>query len=399
MLHKMVRLILIVVTSVLCLSRHLAGQELSPADLTIPPFDVVEALPAEAVVDHDVRAATERLEIPREGIDFIRGVALLLIPQEFEDDDGWGDETKIQSGLNMRFDDGQLKTSRRWKHVNHGNWQQASGHLVKPEETFQLRAARLAEPEQGTQQYDINVSARLRVTGRQQQWSYGVMLWSISAEAVADVKLHLVVDVKSEIVETEKGTRLRFSPKVCQAEAELADYSLRRISHLKGKPVQEFGDLFKNLIQKRVARENQKLAMRINTALEEKPDRLEIPFEIADWFQIPQENAANCQISTHHWTESRSGRTMLVRMSKTVHKTTHSSQTGVDGEPSSVELPGIARPPGESGLTDVDIRSITEERLAAIRSAIEKGVYDSDAILEKALGRMLERLEETEGEQ
>ena len=115
MLHKMVRLILIVVTSVLCLSRHLAGQELSPADLTIPPFDVVEALPAEAVVDHDVRAETERLEIPREGIDFIRGVALLLIPQEFEDDDGWGDETKIQSGLNMRFDDGQLKTSRRNK--------------------------------------------------------------------------------------------------------------------------------------------------------------------------------------------------------------------------------------------------------------------------------------------
>jgi len=285
----MVRLILIVVTSVLCLPRHLAGQELSPADLTIPPFEVPEASPAEAVVDSKIGTATERLDIPREGIDFIRGIALLLIPQEFADDDGWGDETKIQSGLNMRFDDGQLKTSRRWKHVNHGNWRQVSGHLVKPEETFQLNAARLPEPEQGTQQYDINVSARLRVTGRQQQWSYGVMLWSISAEAVADVTLHLVVDVKSGIVETEKGTRLRFSPKVHRAEAEITDYSLRRISHLKGKPVQEFGDWFERLISKRVARENQKLAMRINAALEEEPDRLEIPFDIAGWFRSTPE--------------------------------------------------------------------------------------------------------------
>ena len=89
---------------------------------------------------------------------------------------------------------------------------------------------------------------------------------------------------------------------------------------------------------------------------------------------------------------------MLVRMSKTVHKTINSSATGVDSESSTVELTGVARTTSESGLTEVDIRSITEERLAAIRSAIEKGNYDSDAILDKALGRMLERLEETEGE-
>ena len=222
--------------------------------------------------------------MPQEAIDFIRGIALLLIPQEFEDDDGWGDETKIQSGLNMRFNDGRLETSRRWKHVNHGNWLQASGKLVEPEKLFQLKAARLPAPEKGTQRYDLEVSARLRVTGRQQQWSYGVMLWSISAEAVVDVTLHLVLDVKSQVVQNDEGTRLRFLPEVTQAEAQLTDFSLRRISHLKGKPVQEFGDLFERLLRQRVGRENKYLARRINTALEKKRERLEIPFDIAGWF-------------------------------------------------------------------------------------------------------------------
>ena len=267
-----------------------AAQEPELPELIIPPFDALEKPPAAANVDPPGIA---RQEIPREAIDFLRGIALLLIPQSFEDDDGWGDETKFQSGLNIRFHDGQLETNRRWKHVNHGNWLQASGKLVDPEERFQLKAARLPEPEMGTQRYDVEVSAQLRVTGRQQQWSYGVMLWSISAEAVADVKLHLILDVKSEVVQNDKGTRLRFVPEVTQAEAQLTDFSLRRISHLKGKPVQEFGELFERLIRKRIGRENKNLATRINAALEKKRERLEIPFDIAGWF-----NAADSKEST-----------------------------------------------------------------------------------------------------
>lgn len=258
-----------------------AGQEPELPELIIPPWDAVEKPPARANVNTD---GITRQEIPREATDFIRGIALMLIPPEFEDDDGWGDEKRIQSGLRIRFDDGQLETNRRWKHVNHGTWLQATGKLVDPAERFQLNAARLPETEKGTQRYDVEVSARLRVTGRQQQWSYGVMLWSISAEAVADVTLHLVLDVKSKVVQTDNGTRLQFIPAVANAEAQLTNFSLRRISHMKGKAVQEFGDLFEGLIRKRVVRENKDLATRINTALEKQRERLEIPFDIAGWF-------------------------------------------------------------------------------------------------------------------
>lgn len=40
-----------------------------------------------------------------------------------------------------------------------------------------------------------------------------------------------------------------------------------------------------------------------------------------------------------------------------------------------------------------------DEKLAVIRRALENGDYDSDAILEKALDRMLQRLEEADAEQ
>lgn len=266
-----------------CCCDPLVGQELQPTTFVIPPCD-------DAAISSAGPAEFARRELSPDANNFMRGIALLLIPSEFDDDDGWGDKTRIQSGLDLRFDDGQLRTNRRWKHVNHGNWRRASGKLVDPAERFLFHAAQLPDPERGTKRYEVNVSARIRATGQQQQWSHGVMLWSVSAEAVADVDLHVVLDAKSQVLQTDQGTRLRCLPKVTEAQVLLTDYSLRRISRLKGKPVQEFGDLFEKLVRRRVSRENDKLATRINAALQKKPDRLEIPYDIADWFGLSQES-------------------------------------------------------------------------------------------------------------
>lgn len=243
----------------------------------------VSSPPDEAVTQ------TGRAELAPEALQFIRGIVLLLLPPRFDDDDGWGDEARIQSGVNVRFDDGKLKTSRRWKNVNHGSWTQASGTLIEPEKTFQLQAARLDEPDKDTQRYEVRIATRLRVTGRQQQWSYGLMLWSISADAVADVSLHIVFDVKTEIVKTDEGTRLRFTPTVTHAVAKLDSFDLRRVSHAKGSAVQEFGNGLEKLIRLYVDRENKDLAAKINKAIHKKAERLEIPFEIGGWLLPPDD--------------------------------------------------------------------------------------------------------------
>ncbi len=90
---------------------------------------------------------------------------------------------------------------------------------------------------------------------------------------------------------------------------------------------------------------------------------------------------------------------MLLAMNKTAQNTTSSLIAGcpVDLD---VIAPASASPLAEvSDLTAAELRGIQDEKLAAIRLAIDKGDYDSDAILEKALGRMLERLEQPDNEQ
>jgi hypothetical protein len=171
MRYKSSIIFLFLCPSAACDCRQLFAQEAQSPELIIPPADVADVSSAESSVPTPGTAADARRKMPPEAIEFIRTVALLLIPHEFADDDDWGNKTRVQSGLNMRFDDGLLKTSRRWKHINHGDWRQASGMLVNPDETFRLQAAGLPDPDQGTQRYVIDVAARLRVTGRQQQWS------------------------------------------------------------------------------------------------------------------------------------------------------------------------------------------------------------------------------------
>ncbi len=90
---------------------------------------------------------------------------------------------------------------------------------------------------------------------------------------------------------------------------------------------------------------------------------------------------------------------MLPAMNKTAQNTTNSE---ISGHPAAETThdPEVTSPLADvSGLTASELRAINDEKLAVVRLAINKGDYDSDAILEKALSRMLERLEESENEQ
>ena len=259
----------------------------TPTELTIPDtIPDTTVVPIESAEPAYQKPNHSRRDLPDQGQQFIRSIVLMLLPQKFDDEKGWGDETRIQSGLKVDFEDGKLETRRRWKNVNHGSWLEGSGELVEPEKTFSLKATQLPDPNDDTQRYEVNVSARLRVRGRQQQWNYGVMLWSISAEATADISLYASFDVKSQLVTTDKGSRLRVVPNVTHASAKLDGFKLHRISHAKGTSVQGYGELFEELIQLRLKKENKDLAARINKAIQKKPDRLEIPFDIGGWFGI-----------------------------------------------------------------------------------------------------------------
>ncbi len=81
---------------------------------------------------------------------------------------------------------------------------------------------------------------------------------------------------------------------------------------------------------------------------------------------------------------------MVTVMNISMQNTTNSA---VSGLPKLPEPPGVA---AETAVTAAELQVLKEEKLAVIRRALENGDYDSDAVLEKALDRMLERLEEAD---
>ena len=224
-------------------------------------------------------ASTEQ-PVPAEVQNFIRELALVLLPPKFDDEDGWGDEKKIQSGLDIDFDDGRIKTHRRWKSVNHGSWIRASGSLVEPEKTMTLKIFRRAGADATEQIYRIQLLARANVSGTQQQWNHGVMFWSVTADAEADIQIDVNLKVRTDVVAKEGGgSSLQIQPEVTHAVMRLNGFSLKRISHVRGSMAREFGEAFEGLVKLAVDRQNKKLPSQINKALAKQKDKLQVPVD------------------------------------------------------------------------------------------------------------------------
>lgn len=232
--------------------------------LTVPALPVVEAPAGEA-------------PLSPEAVHFIKGMALMLLPETYSDDDDWGNQKRIQSGLNVKMDGFRLDTSRRWKEVNHGTWQRIDATLVDPQQHFQLSISLLPKIERGVPRYRVSAKLRLRAVGRQQRWNHGVRLYSVSADIVADVAFTADVQFRSDVVKTDSGSKLRVLPHLETATARLDGFSLRSVSHAKGGAVREFGNLVEGLLQSAVKKKSQKLPTKVNARIQKKPEKFEIP--------------------------------------------------------------------------------------------------------------------------
>ncbi len=87
---------------------------------------------------------------------------------------------------------------------------------------------------------------------------------------------------------------------------------------------------------------------------------------------------------------------MSVTMSKSVEEITKTTVSSESTHSTTVPAQESAE---RSDVSTTELQSIRDEKLAAIRRAIEKGDYDSDAIFDKALTQMLQRLEESDDQQ
>ena len=225
-----------------------------------------------------------------EATEFLRGTILLLIPETTIDEDNWGRTKRIQSGLNVRLDGLQVRTSRRWKEAKHGEWKRAVVTLLDPTEQFELRVETVPQEDASTSLYRVHAKARIRVQGRQQRWNKGVKLYSISGDAIADVAMSADIKLKPTVITSDGSGRLRILPSIQAASIRLMGFRLQQVGHAKGALVREFGRSLKSMVKRMVARKSNKLTAKINAKIQKKPERFEIPLGIFALLAGPTES-------------------------------------------------------------------------------------------------------------
>ncbi len=217
-------------------------------------------------------------QTPEQFQPLIIDTVLDLVPKDYENSKKWGRTKEIVSGLDVKFRDGQLRTKRRRKEVNHGTWKRYTVTLVDPKKYFELQVLNLNETSPGVAAFDLLVRAKLDVYGRLQEWARGVRLYSISADAVADVQLTLHCELTTKLDSKHLPPDILLKPNVLAADAKLVQFKLHRLSKADGPIVREFGDGLEKLLRKKLVEKNEKLASKINRQIAKNEDDLRISF-------------------------------------------------------------------------------------------------------------------------
>ena len=118
--------------------------------------------------------------------------------------------------------------------------------------------------------------AKLDVYGRLQEWKRGVRLFSISADAVADVELNLDCRLTTKLDTSKLPPDILMQPKVLDAKAKLVQLELERLSKANGPLVHEFGDGLEKILRKKLVEKNEKLTAKINRQIKKNEDDMRI---------------------------------------------------------------------------------------------------------------------------
>lgn len=204
----------------------------------------------------------------------VRSLLLQLLPREYENTKQWGKTRQRWDGLRISFDDGHLETRRRWKEVNHGTWTRYKATLVEPERYLRLRTSNLRQSQRQSVQFDLVVDLKLALTGRVSEWRQGVQLYSFSADADAVITLTATCETGLAFDTSKFPPDVKLAPRVNQAQVDLREFELHRISDADGPVVRKLGDGLKKVLQDELEDRRAKLVEKMNRALDKQSGKL-----------------------------------------------------------------------------------------------------------------------------
>ncbi len=202
------------------------------------------------------------------------------IPHKFVEYDGWGETRERWDGLKVWREGLRIKTKRRKKEVKHGTWKMYRVELVNPEEYFQIRLEDIRTLPNARTEFAVCVDAKLKAFARFARWENGVQLIALSANARADVRFRAICHLGSSLDPSQFPPDVVLDPVVTQAELQLVSYRLERVSQLGGSLAFELGKALREVLERQVAKQSDRLPRKINQQIDKNRDKLR--FSIRD---------------------------------------------------------------------------------------------------------------------
>lgn len=206
------------------------------------------------------------------------------IPHEYEKRKNWGNTDRRFDGISVAFDDGRIKTHRRFKEVNDGTWTMYRVELADPDRQFEVRVSAIEELEGGRVAMDLAAQARLDVFGRQSLWSRGIQVYSLSAEADAVVRFTAHAEVATRIDPTVLPPDVYIVPTIKTAQLEILDFRLRRLSRAGSTLVRPLSHSIRELLEEKLADDNADLVAKLNKQIAKQQGKLKV--SLADVFSF-----------------------------------------------------------------------------------------------------------------
>lgn len=208
--------------------------------------------------------------------DWISALVREHLPDQYEKKKNWGHTTRTIDGLSVKFEDGRLKTHRKYKQANDGKWQMYHVELIDPERNFDIRIANLRELDDGRVGLRVSAVATLHAVGRQAQWEHGIQLYSISAEADARVRLTADAAVAVQLDPTRFPPDVHLRPEITAAHVEILDFTLRRVSDLDGPLIRALSKTVREELEAKLAEDNARLVAKLNKAIDKEEPQLKL---------------------------------------------------------------------------------------------------------------------------
>lgn len=205
-------------------------------------------------------------------------IVLDNMPHEYADDKKWGAQKKRWRGIKFRrdSDDGRLETKRRYKMVNHGTWRKYAAQLIDPNQEFTVELKDMKSLPSGATEFDLHFGARLKLDARQSKWVNGVQLYSVSVDGHAKLQLQVTCEMKTTMDFANFPPDLVFAPTVTNANIEVDEFRIDRVSKAGGEFAQQTTRHVRKLLNEKIDEKEEKLVEKLNKQLTKKKDSLRL---------------------------------------------------------------------------------------------------------------------------